>query len=348
MLDAFNAARSTSASFQGDIVTFTYIFISNGSSFKILSLQNNFDKNGLLIIQTLCLYWILNTIDVAYQSKVDVSIDGGPAHLNLYQSYASPNYFDSISRCGIASLKPAQNLTMKSRYLNSDRGINQTYWAGFRIDNLFQPLIVIGAITPAGDYPIYFLGQLNQPIKYEIIWLNLGLAWNYAKKLFTAPISGIYFFSFSIGVVFTYISRTYELHLLVQQNLICSAKTSLSNYLPYDGIMLLSKSCLLSLTAGDDVAVVNYPVYISDIETFQTVLHGFLYSPQYTQQVCFILKFLYFIKKFSGKNSASKSTCIVSRVITYFRCLLQNLIKTLALIAEVKHNCTFPIHSCNG
>jgi len=103
--------------------------------------------------------------------------------------------------------------------------------------------------------PVYFHVQRNETytltgttIPFNIERLNVGGGMNITSGIFTAPKSGIYFFSF-VGIKHSSASRNLNVDLLHNSSLI----TPTTTWVNADGAFTVSLSSTLSLKSGDQI-----------------------------------------------------------------------------------------------
>ena len=155
----------------------------------------------------------------------------------------------------------------------------QPYWSGFRLDNIMRPLVVFSVSRSS-------LAETSSlaPIIYDTVSINEGLAWSTANNTFVVPLNGIYFFSWSCGVI----KDNYTgLILRVNRQNTYAAFTSIVAIIPdYKSHDFVSRSALLSLNHYDviDIAFIHATIY-SDFYHMQISLQGFYYCPSSGIQV---------------------------------------------------------------
>jgi hypothetical protein len=106
---------------------------------------------------------------------------------------------------------------------------------------------------------------------FDNVILNIGNAWSPADQNFKAPVTGVYYFSYSGG---SSVSNAVWMDIAVNMAyMYCDSEI----YLMYSGHDMASRGCLLSLAAGNSVSVCSWMV--SDSSLSQSTFRGFLYSP---------------------------------------------------------------------
>lgn len=102
---------------------------------------------------------------------------------------------DTMTRQGIISLSAGQTVTMATAFPTAGAsGYKQPYWASFRLDNLFSPLVFVSV---ARDSPVPAKYSYFVNAEYGRIMVNTGGAWNttYFNTTFRPPVEGTLFTS---------------------------------------------------------------------------------------------------------------------------------------------------------
>ena len=142
----------------------------------------------------------------------------------------------------------------------------ETAWLGFRLDNLFYPLVAFGVQRTQN---INVSGTIN----FDRVLANEGNGYNSSTGFFIVPVSGIYFLSIVTPSLFgLYVNPAYT------EMFICLCD---SVHITTDQVSTRG-SLMLTLNVNDKVQVIpnaaNLPINVirDGIASFQ----GFLYSPR--------------------------------------------------------------------
>ena len=108
---------------------------------------------------------------------------------------------------------------------------------------------------------------------FDKVSINIGNGWSPSRNEFVAPVTGIYYFSFSIGV-----SAGHRIRGYVKYGTNFCTNNGQANSV-YDSD-IASRGCLLSVTSGAKITaeVASYNED-GDSSYYQTSFKGFLYSP---------------------------------------------------------------------
>ena len=188
-----------------------------------------------------------------------------PTILRLHVTFSK---HDTVARDKILNLTWTQQLSMSSSnqtYADASIGSN---WGSFLLDNLMSPSIIFEVYTtPSKNYGFF-----------DAEVFNIGNAWSNASQTFTAPVSGIYYFSYSFGVpattkVWNYPSLSGSYYCDVEMYDVIHA-----------GLDIISRGCLMNLTAGHTVGIA-YKYSAGDSSYSESSFRGFLYSPAHGVKV---------------------------------------------------------------
>ena len=161
-------------------IQFDQVFTTPFSSFNQNTNSLSTEKTGL--------YWMHMAIDVPPNVSCDAYLSSPIKTLSLVKSYPLSDK-DTMSRDAIIRMQSGVDMTMKSRFQ-----FQTAYWAGFRIDTMMNPFVCfyVGRSTSYNK-----TGQITD---FDQVLVNEGFGWNSTRSAFIAPRSGIYFFSFSVGL----------------------------------------------------------------------------------------------------------------------------------------------------
>ena len=280
VLDAFSVGRTNSLSSSSNPLPFESSVATDGSNFKYFSSN----QSGYLYSSVPSIYWMHVAVDVPAHTQAHLYISGLHQPFAIVRNHTSLPQGDTISRDGIVSVPAGQPVSMASDYPTETTGIMQPYWAGFRLDNYFNPLI---AVSVACTTPIYGSEGLEQPVIYDLVLINIGSAWNLANNKFTAPTGGIYVISFSAGVMRLADSKSIIVRLLVNDIVRQAMEGGVNRMMTQDNTVdFISRSFFLRLNHGDNVTtrLLESTAY-SDTINLPIALHIVLYNPNCSPQV---------------------------------------------------------------
>ena len=106
--------------------------------------------------------------------------------------------------------------------------------------------------------------------KFDVVSINIGNGWSPSANVFIAPVTGIYYFSFSFGIA----PRKMVAGYINYGSTACESEVFDSELTNLD---LASRGCLLEVTAGMSVAANTSQV--GDSSYNETSFKGFFYSP---------------------------------------------------------------------
>ena len=283
VLDAFNAGRLNSLPSAVNPLPFETVMLSNGSC--IQSAGTN--QSVFLSAPTSAIYWMHLSIDVPAHTQARFYLVGTEYQFAIIKNHTSLKEGDTMIRDGVVSVTAGQRLTIASDYPTDTTGVMQPYWAGFRLDNYFNPLVVVSVACTSPTTNVQS-GQ-SKRIIYDRILVNIGSAWNATSNLLIVPFKGIYLFSCSAALLRKAKSNSLVIKLVIngiEQNKL-SVSGGVNRQMIQDNTTdFISRTFLLSLNQNDQVTgVVLESTAYSDTTNWQVALHAVLYSPQVTTQV---------------------------------------------------------------
>ena len=128
-------------------VPFTAVYKSRGTSFTNSYLTVNCSSS--------CSYWMHICFDTPPASEANMQLQGNIntgnwEKLILLKNYATLPNADTMTRDGIVTASGGETiLWLSSVYDGGGRSMNQPYWSGFRIDNIFRPLVFFSVYRSA-------------------------------------------------------------------------------------------------------------------------------------------------------------------------------------------------------
>ena len=210
------------------------------------------------------LYWFHLSAGVPANSGVNYRLNGLNYSAFVYSSVTA--YPQDQLTTDTLQMVPANTLlsvsTVQSLY--SSTSFYETAWFGFRLDNLFNPLIAFGVqLTQAYT--------TSSAVIFNRVLVNIGNGYSINDGSFTAPINGVYFFSLTTTSILCIYINNVDLRLCGGLN--DNAHTS-------NDLGSARASIMLTLNANDKVQVIPQSNYL--INTNQdgfANFNGFLYSP---------------------------------------------------------------------
>jgi hypothetical protein len=167
-----------------------------------------------------------------------------------------------MTRSGVIRLQAGSTVSLVSVYPTL-----HTYWCGFRLDTLFSPLVAFFAAS-------YTKTMNAGTVTFNNSLINEGGAWNDSASAFTAPVSGIYFFTFSGGVS---ANKRPLIRLLLNNNTVVATAQfgggGLIKPSGGPGVDVVSRSILLQLNASDVLQMIspqsaNLPLYSDPLQAW--------------------------------------------------------------------------------
>ena len=219
------------------------------------------------------LYWLFYSVfwDGTTFANITVLGTNQSPIVSIRRLHTVYNNYDTISRDKILNLTSNQQLTVSSSYPTFGNSSVGSSWGAFLLDSLLSSFI-------AFEVCMHKSTSGTSQSFYQTVF-NYGNAWDNATQSFIAPLTGIYYFSISIGVPAN--TKEWNAFTLSAYTLACS----LEHYSTYNNDLdLISRGCLLQLTSGQSLGITweNKPV---DTSYSETSFRGFLYSPTSGLQV---------------------------------------------------------------
>ena len=179
---------------------------------------------------------------------------------------------DTLSFELLVSLRPQETLHVYSRYghfANSDR---QT---GITIFGLSDAMVKESAVAFSVARDATISGYAN-PVYFNIELHNPGHIYDSQSYKFTAPSTGTYYFTFSVGV---FGNRTADFILYKNNAPFVNLYRSKTSHNGYD---TMSRSILMPLQVNDKVFIVNNRNQMAwSSQGLQTRFSGFKYEPRH-------------------------------------------------------------------
>ena len=271
-------------------VIFNTIYYDNRST--------DFDKSSatLLIAPHSC-YWMHLGIDVPELGQVSASLS---KNFSLTKTCNTLEGKDTVSKEGIVCFATENHMKVTSRFPSLS-----VYWAGFQLDAIFDPLIAT-YVTRSSS-----VKNTNETIAFDNVLYNFGQAWDIRFNHFRAPFDGIYYFSFSGGIL---PDTGLIIDLKRNGEKLCAALGGMGKINVKNGFDLVSKSCFVKLKKDDKIQLCDrVDLIYSDPINQQISLAGFYFSPICDQKVnLLILKLNFFLKL---------ALCIFSKDLDECKCM---------------------------
>ena len=202
----------------------------------------------------------------------------GYKYVRIIQSHGSFEQPETLSRNGLIDLHAGTQLSFLSNYPSQS-----LQWTAFRLGNILSQLF---AFQVAKSSTAFCCGLIT----YDLVFLNIGSAWNIASNLFIAPRSGQYFFSICAGF---FSNQLVDLSFIVNGNNVKQITQNGAASKITSGMDFHSASKLLQLNTGDSLKTTfiypNNANLYSELANLQISLTGFYYSPTINSPVSVIL-----------------------------------------------------------
>ena len=216
------------------------------------------------------LYWLFYTFFINNDSSnaANITVVGLSSKLTSGVYCTNDQYFsaDVITRDHLRFLTKRQQLTISSGFPIFGNETMESSWGGIRLDSLMSPLVAFEVSCASSGCNGNSFGN---------VILNIGNGWDTVKRRFVAPVSGIYYFSGSVGLSV----GTVETRLTIGPCETFANYNWLERYVN-DGRNIVTGSCLLNLNSSDVVigtVEINSSIDATIFDDF--TFRGFLYSP---------------------------------------------------------------------
>ena len=193
-------------------------------------------------------------------------------NFSLTKTCNTLNGKDTLSKEGIVCFATENHLKVTNRFPSLS-----VYWTGFQLDAIFDPLIAT-YVTRSSSF-----NNSNKVITFDNVIYNIGQAWDIRSNHFNAPFEGIYYFSFSGGIL---PDTSLRLDLKRNGENLCAAAGGMGKINVKNGFDLVSKSCFVKLNKDDKIQLYDrVDLIYSDPINQQISLAGFYFSPISDQKV---------------------------------------------------------------
>ena len=183
---------------------------------------------------------------------------------------------DLVTTDALRWLPAGSKISVTTVYnLYNNGPLSQTSWLWLRLDSFITPLVAFHVVLTQS----YTVNSVDMPVPFTKVIINEGGGWNSSTYKFSAPITGIYFFSFG-GANPNPKYITTVLRLNGQYKAFAGTwENSLRN-----GLETARAAMLLNVTTADVVYVsmfsVSYPV-----GNYQCFFLGYRYNPVLFNQI---------------------------------------------------------------
>ena len=185
---------------------------------------------------------------------------------------------DTLSFELLVSLDPQETLHVSSRY---ELYSNTDLQSGITIFGLTDAMVKESLVAFSVARDATLSGYAN-PVRFNIELHNPGHIYDTTSYKFTAPSTGIYYFTFSVGV---FSRRTADFILYKNNEAFVKLYRSRISHTGYD---TMSRSILMPLQANDKVFIVNNRNQMAwSSQGLQTRFSGFKYEPRHGIRVSF-------------------------------------------------------------
>lgn len=217
-----------------------------------VNIGNGFDANNMLTTPRSALYWIhINLMtpiaDIDYQ-MID-TLDSGISNVStvgVHRQDTGQSYHETQSRDDVMWIRGGGEFYMSSAYeYGTSFGVSTlpvAVWSVFILDTLMDPLVAFRVYQQSNVRSV----NITNPFPFTIVSLNEGEAWNSVSYKFTAPVTGVYVFSYSTA---------------------CLAHTPTSFFLVVDGKSLYNAQVDDTDHNGVDTASRTVPVSLQQGDT---------------------------------------------------------------------------------
>ena len=210
-------------------------------------------------------------------------IQSGSPIAGITRTSTSHNNYDTLSFEVLTSLNPRETLHVMSGTPLFADGERQTGITMFDLSNaMIAQNLVAFSVARNGS-----LSGYANPVQFNVELINPGHIYDTASYKFTAPTQGIYYFTFSVGLV----ARGTANFFLYRNN--APFMNLYRNPASHSGYDTMSRSVLIPLQANDKVFMVNNnnQVAWSSTQRMQTRFSGFKYEPRHGIKVKKVLSF---------------------------------------------------------
>ena len=226
-------------------------------------------------VQETSLYWFHLSAGIPSHTAASYKLNGLKFSPVVY-STSTIFSNDCLTVDTLQWVTPAMSLSATTYHpLFNSPGLPATFVLGFRIDNLFCPLVAFEVqISTNTKLPSV---ESVAPIFFDTVLVNEGQGYQINNSVFVAPVEGTYFFTVTTpGMVYLEITKQHNLQ-------ICNC-AQIQNR----GVTVVRGSAMFTLQQNDSIQLISgahprLPI-VSD-EYGITKFQGFLYKPRSTMQV---------------------------------------------------------------
>ena len=221
-------------------------------------------------------YWVGLSVATYQKSPREyVLVRSGVPVVGITTRSTNYDHFDTNGREFLVELYTADTLQISTGYPVSSTEHPKTGLTVFALSHLMFDDAVIFSV--ARDQT--FSGHAN-PVPFNVENVNNGFHYDIFSHTFSAPSAGIYYFTFSVGLVAGG-TANFDLHKN-DEPFVNIYRTSTR----HNGTDTIGRSIMMTLEADDTVHMVNNDNQVVwSSQLFQTSFSGFKYEPRHGNQV---------------------------------------------------------------
>ena len=244
----------------------------------------NNSTNSFSMVSTKGIYFVALSASPPPDVRADYGLDrNGIRYASISRSDPYGSY-ETIGREAVVPLAATEVLHVSSPYevFSDDGGSAYTSLTMFSIYDTMQQFPVVFSVARRD----FLAGHLD-PMVFNIQLVNEGSHFDTSRQLFTAPTSGIYYFSMSVGL-----AGGLTAHVELQKNNQAFVNI-IRNSTSHPGTDTMGRSIMMSLEEGDTVHLVNHENQVawSSPSGLETSFSGLLYEPSHGHMVITSLSF---------------------------------------------------------
>lgn len=138
------------------------------------------------------LYWMHTGVEIPPLTPAYIRLSVAVSTSLSINTTSSDNNTQTISRSGLIQLEPGTHVSVVSDY-----NVTTTYWSGFALNTLMDPLVAF--YVACSESTLYNnVLMYGTHIKYDVVIVNEGNGWEINNNSFVTPHTGVYLFSVSI------------------------------------------------------------------------------------------------------------------------------------------------------
>lgn len=138
------------------------------------------------------LYWMHTSVEIPPLTPAYIRLSAAVKTSLSINTTTTNNNTQTISRSGLVQLEPGTHVSVISDY-----NVTTTYWSGFALNTLMNPLVAFYVACSEATLRNSAL-MYDTHIRYDVVIVNEGNAWDTSNNCLRAPHAGVYLFSVSI------------------------------------------------------------------------------------------------------------------------------------------------------